>query len=261
MNENTPNYYAIIPANVRYDKRLKANEKLLYGEISSLCNKEGKCWATNKYFAELYDVSIVSISTWINNLIKFGYLNSELIYNDGTKQILYRFLKLGFEPHKENLNSIKENFVTPTQENFKRGIKENFKDNNTSTNNTSINKNNKKENKKENVFSEFCLDEFNEKEKEAINKWLIYKKEKRQSYTKTGLISLKNKLLKEKNSGINIFEAIENSIANNISYVYAGIYVASSFNSKDKSLKDQVKENLLNPSKNNYSSTVFEECV
>lgn len=24
----TPNYYAIIPANVRYDKELKANEKL-----------------------------------------------------------------------------------------------------------------------------------------------------------------------------------------------------------------------------------------
>lgn len=28
-------YYAIIPANVRYDKRLKPNTKLLYGEITA----------------------------------------------------------------------------------------------------------------------------------------------------------------------------------------------------------------------------------
>ena len=36
-NENTiekPSYFAIIPANDRYDKELKAKAKLLYGEIS-----------------------------------------------------------------------------------------------------------------------------------------------------------------------------------------------------------------------------------
>ena len=42
MNEeNKSNYYAIIPATVRYSKELKANEKLLYGEITSLSNKNG----------------------------------------------------------------------------------------------------------------------------------------------------------------------------------------------------------------------------
>ena len=49
-----PSYYAIIPAKIRYDSRLTASEKLLYGEITAMCNQEGYCWATNEYFAELY---------------------------------------------------------------------------------------------------------------------------------------------------------------------------------------------------------------
>ena len=72
--EEKPSYFAIIPATVRYDSELKANEKLLYGEISSLCNKNGICWASNKYFANLYDVDISTISRWVNNLVDRNYL-------------------------------------------------------------------------------------------------------------------------------------------------------------------------------------------
>ena len=75
--KDKPNYYSVIPANVRYDDRLRDKSKLLYGEISSLCNKSGYCTASNKYFAELYNVSVTTISTLIGELIKCGYLFSD----------------------------------------------------------------------------------------------------------------------------------------------------------------------------------------
>ena len=43
-----PSYYSILTANVRYDKELKANEKLLFSEITALSNRNGYCHATNK---------------------------------------------------------------------------------------------------------------------------------------------------------------------------------------------------------------------
>lgn len=119
-----PNYYAIIPADVRYDKNLRDKAKLLYGEITSLSDKNGYCWATNRYFAELYGVSTTTISTLIKELVDNGYIKSEVEYRKGTKEILNRYLKI---------------FKDPYLKKFKEGIKENLKDNNTSINNTSIN--------------------------------------------------------------------------------------------------------------------------
>ncbi len=88
MSHENPAYYAIIPANVRYDKRLKAMERILYGEITALANKMGYCTAKNKYFGDLYDVHQNTAGGWINRLEKFGYIRTELIY-DG-KQIIGR---------------------------------------------------------------------------------------------------------------------------------------------------------------------------
>lgn len=126
-------YYAIIPANVRYDESLTPNAKLLYGEITALCNEKGYCWATNRYFAELYNVSKVSISKWIGSLKDAGYVSIEMEQDGGTKQILNRYIRL--------LNGgIKEKLNTP-QRKVKDPIKEKFKDNNTvnTTSNITVN--------------------------------------------------------------------------------------------------------------------------
>lgn len=99
MNEK-PNYYAVIPANVRYDKNLKANEKILYGEISALLDKTGTCYASNNYFARLYEVDPSAISKWISNLEKNNYL--EISYIRAGKEIKQRNIKIiGIDKYQE----------------------------------------------------------------------------------------------------------------------------------------------------------------
>lgn len=93
LNQQTkgeePSYYATIPAPVRYDKKLKPMEKLMYGEISSLSNKWGFCIAGNTYFAKLYEVDKATVSRWIANLEKRGYIERQEIRNE-KKQVVQR---------------------------------------------------------------------------------------------------------------------------------------------------------------------------
>lgn len=125
MIDEQPSYYAVIPANVRYDKKLSPNEKLLYGEITTLCNKTGKCFASNRYFAELYEVEKETVSRWISHLEKQGYINSCIEYKENTKEIVNRYIQLNQYPIDKKIN-------TP--------IDKKIKDNNTSNNITRFNK-------------------------------------------------------------------------------------------------------------------------
>lgn len=126
--EDKPNYFAVIPASVRYDKNLSGNEKLMYGEITALSNKSGECWATNSYFANLYGVTPQAISQWIGNLQRNNYISIDYEYKD--KQIIKRTIKIvGVSIYIEGVSSTALG-----------GYQENFKENNTRYNNTSINK-------------------------------------------------------------------------------------------------------------------------
>jgi len=127
-------YYAIIPADVRYDVRLTPNAKLLYGEITALCNEKGFCWAMNEYFADLYSVSKVSVSKWVGNLRDCGYIEVQMQYKEGTKQISNRHIRLS-TPLKEIFNTPIKKSLIPSQRKVKDPIKEKFKDN-TTVNNT-----------------------------------------------------------------------------------------------------------------------------
>ena len=118
--EEKPNYYAVIPAEVRYDNTLKDKAKILYGEISSLCNRKGYCYASNKYFADLYGLSISTISRLINNLTKGGYIKNLITYKNNSKEIDKRYLQICNEGYRQFCGE---------------GIGKKVKENNTSINN------------------------------------------------------------------------------------------------------------------------------
>ena len=137
-----PNFYAILPADVRYDKRLKPMEKILYSEITSLTNKEGYCYAQNSYFAELYEVHKNTISTWVTHLVEVGYLRLEINYYEGTKNIKERRLYISTPinknidtPINENVDTYQSKSLDPINKNIDTPINENVEDNNKYINN------------------------------------------------------------------------------------------------------------------------------
>ena len=121
-----PNFYGIMPADVRYDKNLKPMEKILYTEITALTNSKGYCFATNSYFAELYEVHKNTVGTWISNLEKQGYIKTVLIYKKGTKEIMERRIYI----NQKNVIPINEKVDTYQQKDCDP-INEKVEDNNT----------------------------------------------------------------------------------------------------------------------------------
>lgn len=126
--EDKISYYAVIPAEIRYDSRLKILSRLLYGEITALCNKFGFCWASNSYFANLYNTSQKTISRCMNELKDFGYISLELQYRNNSKEVEKRIIKLNNDPMDKIVHTYGQNLPDP--------MDKNVQDNNTSINNT-----------------------------------------------------------------------------------------------------------------------------
>jgi len=136
---------------VRYDKDLINGAKLLYGEITALCNQEGYCWAGNSYFAELYSVTNRTISNWINTLESKGYITRKVIRDEEgkvDKRLIY--LSTGRNLHE----GIEENFMPP-RKNLHEGIEENFRSNITSINTTSNNTSNKRDSRIRDIYNHY----------------------------------------------------------------------------------------------------------
>ena len=127
MNEeNKSNYYAIIPAVVRYDDELTDKAKLLYGEITCISNKEGYCFATNNYFANLYHCTSRAIQIAISKLQERGYI--KVVIENSYQRKIFLSDSLGYE----------KNFVGRYEKNFIGGYEKNFANNNINSNNINL---------------------------------------------------------------------------------------------------------------------------
>ena len=229
-------YYAIIPANVRYDKDLSANAKLLYGEITALCNEKGYCWAANSYFANLYNVKNETISRWIGQLVRKGYIESIIVYKE-TKEIDSRklYIKSSLD---EKINTYSQNNQYPHDKIINTPIDEKVKDNNTLFNNTINNTSNNKKKKKESSL-DLIINNYtsNLELKETLQDFLKMRKAQKKVMTDRALKTLLNKLDTLATTDEEKIDRLEESICN----CWLTVYPKKNFNNKQKSKDEQTE--------------------
>lgn len=90
-----------IPAEIWLSEDLSDRDKIILAEIDSLDNIDG-CFATNKYFANFFNLSIVRVSNIISNLIEKKYITSSIDQSRGNRRVL-RVLKKTLIPSQKIL--------------------------------------------------------------------------------------------------------------------------------------------------------------
>ena len=93
-----PSYWAVLPACVRYDASLPPNAKLLYAEISALCDDVGYCFASNDYFAGNFELNAKSIQRLLKTLAERRYISIEVVRDPKTNEVLERKIFAGINP-------------------------------------------------------------------------------------------------------------------------------------------------------------------
>lgn len=151
-----PSYYSVTPATVRYDHRLKPNEKLLYGEITALANVKGYCYASNSYFAKLYGVKSGTVSGWVAHLKELSYIDTQTIYKENSKEIQERRIYINDTPTRNIAGVCDKKRIPPTIKN-EDPMRYKSKENNTSINNTSKNSSSSKQLDETNAFVAYQL--------------------------------------------------------------------------------------------------------
>lgn len=91
--EIRPTYFSIIPAEIKYNRDISDFAKILYGEIMSLSNDKGYCYATNKYFSELYGKDKDTISKTVSALKNVGAVRVEIV--DEFQRKIYPLVAIG----------------------------------------------------------------------------------------------------------------------------------------------------------------------
>lgn len=124
------NYWGIMGANVRYNDRLSSSQKIMYVEITALSNTYGYSWATNSYFASLYNVTTKTVSSWIKTLEKEGLIRIEYDWGKGKQVEQRRMYPVEMPPV-----GYAQKGVGGMEENVHRGMHKKVKDNTINSNN------------------------------------------------------------------------------------------------------------------------------
>ena len=94
-----------MPSEILINNKLSDKEKIILSMIIYLSKDKGYCFATNNYFSDILNVTVVSISRIINSLKKKNYIKINMNYKSNSKEIENRQII----PLKEVMNRYYKN--------------------------------------------------------------------------------------------------------------------------------------------------------
>ena len=101
--------FICIPESVYSDKKLKANELVLYGLIYSMSQKDGYCWCSNTGFADRLNTSVRNIARWIAILKNLSYISIIYEYQENTQAIKKRKIYINQKGNDNSVNTYCQN--------------------------------------------------------------------------------------------------------------------------------------------------------
>lgn len=107
-----PSYFSVIPAEIRYDRKLSWFDKVLFSEIVALTTVKQYCYATNNWFSKVFGVSDVTITRSIKNLSSNGYIYIDIDKKEGNVRKIWSLLL-----SKKTPTPIRKNEYTPIRKN------------------------------------------------------------------------------------------------------------------------------------------------
>ena len=76
-----------MPSEILINNKLSDKEKIILSMIIYLSKDKGYCFATNNYFSDILNVTVISISRIINSLKKKNYIKINMNYKSNSKEI------------------------------------------------------------------------------------------------------------------------------------------------------------------------------
>lgn len=202
-----PSYWGIIISEVLHSTVLTSDEKILFTHISTLQQKEGYCYASNKYFADAMNTTRETASRRISKLEKLGFIKTLIFYKDDQKTIDYRKITLLIPPSIPIDSSVN----TPLDATSNTPIDAGIKDNNTRVNNTSKNKKNIQKRSTDQIVKALVIPN-SEVDIFLIQSFIRHREETGYPFTQTALSHFVQKLEVLKRQNENIEEMIETAI-------------------------------------------------
>lgn len=88
------NYFAVLPAAVRYDANITARTVLLYATLTSLARGNSEAYAGNRYLADVLGTSERTAMRLLSELEAQKYITIRYEYKNGTKEIARRVIQI-----------------------------------------------------------------------------------------------------------------------------------------------------------------------